>query len=122
MQTSLTFQRQLTITRRKVFGIRLGKKTLTHTEGFNLTQNHLLCMSYVQNRRVKVSFGLVKCPKLWLLWPWFCQSWGQNERNREKTVHRKQKRGSNWFSHLRGVSPPILDLPYLCPLPSFLFY
>jgi hypothetical protein len=31
LQTSLTFQRHLTITKRKVFGIKLGKKTFTHT-------------------------------------------------------------------------------------------
>jgi hypothetical protein len=80
-------------------------------------------MLYVQNRWVKVSFRLMKYPKLWLLWPRFCQSWGQNEKPGENSTQETKKGIKLVFPPklvLKGVSPPILDLPYLCPLPSSL--
>jgi len=79
-------------------------------------------MSYVQNRGVKVSFQLVKCPKLWLLWPQFCQSWGQNEKSGENSAQ-ETKKGIKLVFPPQGSFTPYFGfaLP-VCPLPSFLFY
>jgi len=56
-------------------------------------------------------------------WPQFCQNWGQNEKSQWKQyVHwgkgKEKKRGPKLSPRLlpRGISPPVLDLPYVLRL------
>jgi hypothetical protein len=63
-----------------------------------------------------------KVPQTAGTWPQFCQNWGQNEklqwkqytRGKEKKRKREPKLSPRLL--LRGVSPPVLDLPYLLRL------
>jgi hypothetical protein len=88
------------LTKRKVFGIKLGKKTFTHTHKASTWPRTTSCAYHMCRtagwRWVFDWWSILNCGFFGLS---FVKS-GDKMRNQETTVHRKQKRGSNWFSHL----------------------